>query len=109
VSDPVFPCDVEFSDAGWSEPVLWLQRGTPHLFHLSLTDSSATVEGRGRVLRAILPSRSRRLSDIESAEKNGRVVYLRFADGAWWTLDTLHHAAAIIDALVARSVPLLPG
>jgi hypothetical protein len=107
VDAAVFPCDLTLSDAGRLEPLLWLQRGTPHLYRLCLLGDEATVEGRGRVLRTILPSRSRMLSDIESAEESGRSVYLRFTDRAWWTIETAHSGAKIIDELGARGVPIL--
>ena len=104
----VLPCDVEFSDAGWFEPVLWLQRGAPHVYQVSISETEVSVEGRGRLLRAILPSRSSMLLDVESVELRGRLVVLRLTNGTWWTMSAMTKKTStnIVSELKARNVPI---
>jgi hypothetical protein len=106
VSEVSFPGLPEFSDATRFGALLWLGlRGPPYPFRLVITDSAVRIEGRGRVLRALLPARCRALQDVVSARLRGTLVILYFRNDAWWTFSSMMRCRKIIRELEQRGVP----
>ncbi len=70
-----------------------------------ITDAMIRVEGRGRTLRAILPSRSCALDKVCSARQRGTLVILYLPDDEWLTFPSLTKCRQIMSELKSRGVP----
>lgn len=83
----------------------WLQvGGPPGFFRMVITETDLRIEGRWLPLRALLPARRCRLSDLVSARLRGGLVILYFTDDQWWSMWSFK-AEQILRELGSRGVP----
>ena len=101
-----FPGLADFSDAGSLAAVLSLMRGPPYPYRIAITDETVRIEGRGRVLRALLPSRSCDIDELVSARLRGTLVILYLPNDAWWSVSSMSKSKKIISELRSRGVPV---
>ena len=106
MSDVAFPGLAEFSDAQGLGALLWLTlHGPPYLYRLVISDSTVRIEGRWRLLRTALPSRSCAIADLLSAQMRGTLVIIHSSGGVWWSFSTASKGPTILHELEARGVP----
>ena len=99
----------QFSDESRASAAFWLMWRNPAPHRLSITDRQVIIGARWSWLRPLLPTRSRDLSEVETARLRGLLVLLNFRDGSWWSFVTSLHSRRIIAALESRGVAVMIG
>jgi hypothetical protein len=103
VADATFRGVVQFSDANLITSALSAVEFP--LFRVVITDEAIRVEGRWKVLRSVLESRSYDLGVVTSARLRGTFIILYLRDDDWCTVSSGLRCTQIMRELEARGVP----
>ena len=106
MDEAIYKGFAQFSDSRVSTALDLLLR-SPGPYRLIISDRQVLIDARWRWLRPLLSTRSRDLSDVDTARLRGLLVLLNFRDGSWWSFSTTLHSRRIIEALKIRGVAVL--
>jgi hypothetical protein len=102
VTETKFRGVVEFSGEG--PTVAMLSFTFFPFYRLVISDDSVRVEGRWRLLRSLLPSRSCDLDKLVSARLRGTLVILYLPNDEWWSVSSGMRSTKIMRELESRGV-----
>jgi hypothetical protein len=102
MAEASFPGVAQFSDGGLF--VAALSATYFPCYRLVITDDTIRLEGRWRLLRAVLPSRSRRLDEVVSARLRGTFLIISLPRDEWWTLSAGRRSTRIMKQFESRGI-----
>jgi hypothetical protein len=103
VTEAKFRGVVEFSGEG--PAVAMLSFTMFPCYRLVIADDTVRVEGRWRLLRSLLASRSCDLDKLVSARLRGTLVIVYLPNDEWWSVSSGMRCTKIMRELESRGVP----